>query len=84
MLSGQAPFYSRPRVDTASSIMRRIKEGDFRLDGEVRVVVETATLTKLLTGICTYVYFFVKYVCNVYPEIPSLFYGQLYIDGVEF
>jgi len=34
MLSGQAPFYSRPRFDTASSIMRRIKEGDFRTDGD--------------------------------------------------
>jgi len=34
MLSGKAPFYSRSKTDSASSIMRRIKEGDIRLEGE--------------------------------------------------
>jgi hypothetical protein len=34
MLSGQAPFYSRTKVDTANTVMRKIKEGDFRLEGE--------------------------------------------------
>jgi len=34
MLSGKAPFYSRSKSDSASSIMRRIKEGDIRLEGE--------------------------------------------------
>ena len=34
MLSGRSPFYSRTRTDSASHVMRRIKEGDFRLEGE--------------------------------------------------
>jgi len=52
MLSGKAPFYSRNKIDSASSIMRRIKEGDFRLEGESwRYVSSSArSLTKgLLT-----------------------------------
>ena len=34
MLSGRSPFYCKFRIDSASHIMRRIKEGDFRLEGE--------------------------------------------------
>lgn len=52
MLSGQAPFYSRPRVDTASSVMRRIKEGDFRLDGEAWKLV-SASAKQLCKGLLT-------------------------------
>ena len=52
MLSGRAPFYSRAKTDSASSIMRRIKEGDFRLEGDAWRYVSSAArnLTKgLLT-----------------------------------
>jgi len=52
MLSGKAPFYSKIKTDSASSIMRRIKEGDFRLEGESWRYVSSAArnLTKgLLT-----------------------------------
>jgi len=52
MLSGKAPFYSKAKSDAATSIMRRIKEGDFRLEGESWRYVSTAArnLTKgLLT-----------------------------------
>jgi len=34
MLSGNAPFYSRSRTDPTASIMQRIREGDFRMDGD--------------------------------------------------
>ena len=52
MLSGRSPFYSRLKTDSASHVMRRIKEGDFRLEGEAwRCVSSQAkSLTKgLLT-----------------------------------
>ena len=52
MLSGKAPFYTKAKTDSASSIMRRIKEGDFRLEGESWRYVSSAakSLTKgLLT-----------------------------------
>ena len=52
MLSGRSPFFSRLKTDSASHVMRRIKEGDFRLEGEAwRCVSSQAkSLTKgLLT-----------------------------------
>ena len=52
MLSGRFPFFSRLKTDSASHVMRRIKEGDFRLEGEAwRCVSSQAkSLTKgLLT-----------------------------------
>ena len=52
MLSGRSPFYSRLKTDSASHVMRRIKEGDFRLEGEAWRCVSTQAknLTKgLLT-----------------------------------
>lgn len=52
MLSGLAPFYSRPRLDTANSIMRRIKEGDFRMDGEAWRCV-SAQAKNLCKGLLT-------------------------------
>lgn len=52
MLSGLAPFYSRPRQDTANSIMRRIKEGDFRMDGEAWRCVSSQAKT-LCKGLLT-------------------------------
>ena len=52
MLGGTAPFYSRPRVDTASSIMRRIKEGDFRFDGDAWKCVSNTAKT-LCKGLLT-------------------------------
>ncbi len=52
MLGGTAPFYSRPRVDTASSIMRRIKDGDFRFDGDAWKCVSNTAKT-LCKGLLT-------------------------------
>ena len=52
MLSGRSPFYSKLRTDSASHVMRRIKEGDFRLEGEAwrYVTTQAKNLTKgLLT-----------------------------------
>lgn len=52
MLSGHAPFYSRSRTDPTASIMQRIREGDFRMDGESwkHVSIGAKNLTKgLLT-----------------------------------
>merc|ERR1719483_830154 len=52
MLSGKPPFYSKTKTDSASSIMRKIKEGEFRLEGEPWRYVSSAArnLTKgLLT-----------------------------------
>ena len=52
MLSGRSPFYSRLKTDSASHVMRRIKEGDFRLEGEAWrcVSAQAKNLTKgLLT-----------------------------------
>jgi len=52
MLSGRSPFYSKTRTDSASHVMRRIKEGDFRLEGEAwrYVSSQAKNLTKgLLT-----------------------------------
>ena len=52
LLSGLAPFSCRPQQDTASSIMRRIKEGDFRLEGEAWACVSPAAKT-LCKGLLT-------------------------------
>ena len=52
LLSGMAPFTSRPLHDTASSIMRRIKEGDFRMDGDAWKCVSPAAKT-LCKGLLT-------------------------------
>ena len=52
MLSGKAPFYSKIKTDSASSIMRRIKEGDFRLEGESWRFVSTAA-KQLTKGLLT-------------------------------
>ena len=50
MLSGRSPFYSRTRTDSASHVMRRIKEGDFRLEGEPwrYVSSQAKSLTKVI------------------------------------
>jgi len=66
MLSGRAPFYSRAKTDSASSIMRRIKEGDFRLEGEAWRYVSSAArnLTKGLLTVDPRKRFSMDQLCN--------------------
>ena len=54
MLSGRSPFLttSRSREDSASSIIRRIKNGDFKMDGEVWKYI-TPTARTLAKGLLT-------------------------------
>ena len=52
MLSGRSPFYSKTRTDSASHVMRRIKEGDFRLEGEAWRYV-SAPAKQLTKGLLT-------------------------------
>merc|ERR1719499_723878 len=66
MLSGRAPFYSRAKTDSASSIMRRIKEGDFRLEGDAWRYVSSAArnLTKGLLTVDPRKRFSMDQLCN--------------------
>ena len=54
MLSGRSPFLSasRTREDAASSIIRRIKNGDFKMDGEVWKYI-SFTARSLAKGLLT-------------------------------
>ena len=54
MLSGRSPFLSasRTREDAASSIIRRIKNGDFKMDGEVWKYI-SPTARSLAKGLLT-------------------------------
>ena len=54
MLSGRSPFLttSRSREDSASSIIRRIKNGDFKMDGDVWKHIST-TARSLAKGLLT-------------------------------
>ena len=54
MLSGRSPFLttSRSREDSASSIIRRIKNGDFKMDGEVWKYI-SPTARSLSKGLLT-------------------------------
>ena len=67
MLSGRAPFYSRAKTDSASSIMRRIKEGDFRLEGDAWRYVSSAArnLTKGLLTVDPRKRFSMEQLCSV-------------------
>ena len=54
MLSGRSPFLttSRSREDSASSIIRRIKNGDFKMDGDVWKFISPAARS-LAKGLLT-------------------------------
>ena len=52
MLSGNAPFYSRSRTDPNASVMQRIRDGDFRFEGDAWKAV-SGTAKNLTKGLLT-------------------------------